>query len=43
MDDKKNKKEFINPDAEIVDFTDEDIITMSVGGTAGWGGEDFGA
>ena len=36
MNDKK-KKPFIEPEAEIVSFTDEDIITISVlDGTAGW-------
>ena len=30
MNDKKKKKEFVIPVAEIVDFTNEDIITESV-------------
>lgn len=29
MNDKKKKKEFVIPEAEIVDFTNEDIITSS--------------
>ena len=33
MDDKK----FVNPVAEIVDLTKEDIITASNYGTANWG------
>lgn len=38
MDDKK----FVKPEAEIVDYTFEDIITMSVGtAEAGWDGEEF--
>ena len=38
MNDKKKKKEFVIPVAEIVDFTNEDIITASLtkGGTAEW-------
>lgn len=41
MDDKKKKYE--KPEAEVIDFNNEDIITMSVGATAaGWtDGEDF--
>ena len=40
MDDKKKK--YVIPEAEIVDFSCEDIITASlVGrGTAGWGDDD---
>ena len=30
MDDKK-KKQFVAPEAEIIDFSEEDIITMSSG------------
>ena len=38
MDDKK----FVKPEAEIVDYTSDDIITMSVGtAEAGWDGEEF--
>ena len=29
MDDKKNKKKYIIPEAEIVEFVGNDIITMS--------------
>ena len=43
MDDKKKKK-FIEPDAEIIKFTDEDIITVSYGGAdPGFIDEDWGA
>ena len=40
MDDKKNKK-YVIPEAEIVDFTLEDIITGSLtrGDTLNWGDE----
>lgn len=38
MDDKK----FVMPEAEVVDYSAEDIITMSVGtAEAGWDGEEF--
>ena len=38
MDDKK----FVMPEAEIVSYSDEDIITMSVTtAEAGWDGEEF--
>lgn len=39
MDDKKNKKKFIVPEAETIDFINEDIITTSLtesGEAAGW-------
>lgn len=39
MDDKK--KVFLKPETEIVEFTDEDIITVSVGDTADLTGEEF--
>ena len=39
MDDKKNKKKFANPEAEIVAFNQEDIITESAG-TNGWENDD---
>ena len=40
MDDKKKK--FSVPEIETVDFSNEDIITMSTGtGAAGWSGEEF--
>ena len=40
MDDKKKKK-YVIPEAEIVDFANDDIVTVSgVGGTLYWGGED---
>ena len=38
MDDKKKKK-YVIPEAEIVDFTNEDIITSSAG-TDGWIGDN---
>ena len=45
MDDKKNKKKFIIPEAEKVNFVNEDIITTSLteNGTADWdeGGRDW--
>ena len=39
MDDKKKK--FIAPEADVLDFANDDIITLSAGETAGWndGGE----
>ena len=40
----EEKKKYIIPEAEIVDFTDEDIITASVNELANWGDgltEDF--
>ena len=40
MDDKKTKV-YTKPEAEIVDFVEEDIITMSQGDIAGFDGEDF--
>lgn len=45
MDDKKKKKEFIKPTAEIVDFANDDIITFSNGGEfpEDWTGETWGA
>ena len=36
MNDKKKKKEFVIPVAEIVDFTNEDIITASDNGKGEW-------
>lgn len=46
MDEKKNKKVFATPEAEVVDFINEDIITTSLNeaGTAAWEdgeGEDY--
>ncbi len=40
MDDKKNKKKYVDPKAELVDFVDEDIITLSLGTDGGIGGGD---
>lgn len=42
MDDKKNKK-YEMPEAEIVDFKNNDIITLSCDedAVAGYDGEDF--
>ena len=37
MDEKK--KEFVAPEAEVVNFTSEDIITISAGNN-GWGGDN---
>lgn len=37
MDEKK--KEFVAPEAEVVNFTNEDIITISAGNN-GWGGDN---
>ena len=34
MNDKKKKKEFVIPEAEVVDFADDDIMTTS--GLANW-------
>ena len=34
------EKKFIVPEAEIVDFTNDDIITLRGRGALGWGGED---
>lgn len=39
MNDKKKKKYQI-PESEIVEFSDEDIITLSGAGTLYWGDED---
>ena len=36
MDDKKKKK-YVIPEAEVVNFADDDIITLSSGDTASWG------
>ena len=30
------KKKYISPDAEIIDFSSDDIITLSDNGLAGW-------
>ena len=38
------KKKYVIPEADVVDFTNEDIITASLNGTAEWGDgltEDF--
>ena len=35
MDDSKEKK-YVIPEAEILNFANEDIITLSNNGTAGW-------
>ena len=40
MNDKKKKKEFVVPAAEMVDFTNEDIITLSGVDRLYWGGDD---
>ena len=31
MDDKKKKKKFIIPEAEVIEFNNNDIITLSMG------------
>ena len=37
MDDKKQKKKkFVEPEAEIVSFDNDDIITLSAHGAGGW-------
>lgn len=36
MDDKKKKKEYVKPEAEILTFEGDDIITLSDRGTGGW-------
>ena len=41
MDDKKKKKKFIIPEAEIIEFKNDDIITLSTGETANWEGEEW--
>ncbi len=33
------EKKFVPPMAEVVDFTNDDIITVSQNGTLAWGGE----
>ena len=35
------KKKYEAPEADVVEFNNEDIITLSVGETAGWEGEEF--
>lgn len=41
MDDKKKNKKYVVPEADLVEFADEDIITASAGGAGGtWGGDD---
>ena len=40
MNDKKKKKEFVIPEAEIVNFADDDIITLSGAEKLYWGGGD---
>ena len=39
MNDKKKKKEYVIPEAELVEFGLEDIITESAG-TTGWGSDN---
>lgn len=34
------EKKFVPPMAEVVDFTNNDIITLSGNGTLAWGGEN---
>ena len=41
MNDKKKKKEFAIPVAEIVDFINEDIITSSDNATTGWDNDGY--
>ena len=48
MNDKKKKKEYAVPEADLIEFADEDIITLSTGTEKlDWGGgeneEPFGA
>ena len=40
MNDEKNKKKFVIPEVEIMNFTNDDIITLSGVGTLYWGGDD---
>ena len=40
MSDKKKKKEYVEPVADLLVFTDEDIISVSSGGTLSWGDDD---
>ena len=40
MNDKKKKKEYVKPEADVLEFADEDIITLSGFGTLYWGSED---
>ena len=36
------KKKFVKPDAEVIDFANEDIITLSLGtGDPGYGDENW--
>ena len=39
MDDKKKK--YVKPEADLIDFSGEDIITVSVLEEAGWDGEEY--
>ena len=39
MDDKKKKK-YVIPEADLVEFADEDIITLSGFGALYWGDDD---
>ena len=36
-----NDKKFVVPEAEIVSYSAEDIITVSTGEVANWDGENF--
>ena len=42
MNDKKKKKEYVKPESEIIEFSGEDIITLSGDGLdrLWWGGDD---
>ena len=40
MNDKKKKKEYVIPEAELVEFANDDIITLSGLGTLYWGSDD---
>ena len=40
MNDKKKNKKYVIPEAELVEYTADDIITVSVGGTLYWGDDD---
>ena len=41
MNDKKKNKKYVIPEAEVVEYADEDIITVSrTGGALAWGGEE---
>ena len=41
MNDKKKNKKYVVPEADLVEFANDDIVTVSgFGGTLYWGGDD---